>query len=1227
LNPQAKISPGELLKRLRIRTGLTQAELGLLIPISEKMIRNWETDTNLPKAQNLKKLIEICLQLKVFIAGAEQEEALHLWNSVKAVFDATTRTYNEYPAFDQGWFENLTRLTSISQDPKESTPETKTNQTRLRDWGEAPGLETFYGREKELALLNKWLVEDSCRLVALLGMGGIGKTTLSVKLAQEVEDHFEVVIWRSLRNAPSVENILDDCLELLLARPKSALPQVLDSKISLLIDNLRKKRCLLVLDNAESILQTGSQSRVGHYRQGYEGYGELISRVGETGHSSCLIITAREKPREFNRLGGNKSPVRVMNLAGLTEGEAREILADKGLVNYSQSSYNALIERYSGNPLALKIVAEFILEIFHGQIGAFLKSSRMVFGDITDLMNEQFERLNDLEKQVMFWLAIEREPVPLEVLAADLLQAEPDKDLLEALSSLRRRSLLEVGELANVFTLQPVVMEYVTERFTEQVCVEIERQEFGILCSHAVMKAQAREYVRNNQIHFILKPILAKLMVHSKDPAAVQKQLCELVSLLREKRMSEQGYAGGNLVNLLYHLTHDLRGYDFSGLNIWQAYLQGIDLQGVNLRRSDLTSSVFTETFNVIWSVAFSPDGKFLAAGGINGEVRFWRLQDGQQVLTLAGHTDWVGSIAFSPDGKLFVSGSHDRTIKFWDIESGRCLRTIVAHDDMIWSIAISPDGKRLASAGKDHLVKIWEVSSGQCLGVLEGHTNWVNSVAFSPDGKLLASGSNDQSIKLWAVATNVCLRTIQTELDMFWSVAFSPDGSLVAGCGNRPAIGLWRVDNGKPLKELETEAQGSAVYSIAFSPDGKNLLSGSKDGTLCLYDLSREAPFKTWQGHNSLIRSVAFSPNGQLVASCGEEQTVKVWEVQSTLGECYRTLQGYSHRIGAVTFSPDGNLLASGGDEQVIRLWNTESIGPAKEVYRCEKMIPWQTSFILSLQFSPDSQWLVGGSYDWSVNLWKVGSEQRPRTLRGEGGMVWGVSFSPDSRLLASSDYTNTIKLWEVDSGECHRILEGHKHQIWSVVFSPDGKQLASTSDDQTVRLWDVASGECLAVLEGHKRLVWMVAFSPDGKHLASASDDWTVRLWDIETRSCLKILKGHKERLRSLTFSPDGRFLASGSYDRTVRLWDARSGEELAELVGHEEVVRGLAFHPNCQVLATGSEDGTIRLWQVFERKCFKVLRSKRPYEDMNISHITGLTLSQKESLKGLGAIEYSD
>ncbi len=1217
--PPIKFSPGELLKRLRIRTGLTQAQLGLLIPISEKMIRNWETDTNLPKASNLKKLVEICLDRLVFIAGLEQEEASNLWNAVKAIFDATTRTYNEYPPFDEGWFKSLLRQVIPAAGPPATVPP----PTILRsDWGEAPGLETFYGRAQELALLNKWLVEDGCRLVALLGMGGIGKTTLSVKLAQEVKGHFEVVMWHSLRNAPLVEEILDDCLELLVTEPKSALPPTLYSKISLLIDNLRAKRCLIVLDNAESILQDGPQSRVGHYRKGYEGYSQLIERVGETTHSSCLVVTAREKPREFNRLGGSKSAVRVLNLAGLSDLEAREILADKGLTGSSDESVEALTNRYSGNPLALKIVAEFILEVFNGQIEAFLKSSKMVFGDIADLVDEQFERLSDLERQVMYWLAIEREPVGLELLAVDLLQPEPGKELLEALSSLRRRSLLETGEFSSVFTLQPVVMEYVTERFTQLVFQEIQARELRILVSHAVMKAQAREYVRHNQVHFILKPILAKLMVSSKGPQALQQHLISLFGQLREKPISEQGYAGGNLVNLLYHLTRDLRGYDFSGLNIWQAYLQGVDLQEVNFSGSNLAGSVFTETFNVIWSVAFSPDGNLLAAGGINGEVRFWRLKDGQQVLTLAGHTDWVSSVTFSPDGKLFVSGSHDRTIKFWDINTGRCLKTILAHDDMVWSVAFSPDGKLLASAGKDHLVRLWEVSSGQCLQTLTGHTNWVNMVAFSPDGNLLASGSHDHTVKLWNVAGGQCLRTLEIDLEHFWGVAFSPDSRLLAACGNRSAITLWKVSSGEQVQVLET--QGSAVHSIAFNPDGISLVSGSKDGSLHLWDLSSGTAFKTWQGHKSWVRSVAFSPDGRFLASCGEEQTVKVWDTQTTVGECYRILQGYSHRIGALTFSPDGALLASGGDEQFIRLWQLEGGSPGEQAYHCIKTVPWATSFILSLLFSSDGRWLIGGSYDWTVKLWEVHSGESLPTLWGEGGLSWGVAFSPDSRLLASSDYTNTIKLWEINSGEVYKILEGHKEQVWSVAFSPDGKMLASASDDQTVRLWEIASGKCLAIFEGHSGLVWSVAFSPDGKMLASASDDQTVRLWEIKSRKCFKVLTGHTDRLRSLAYSSDGRFLASGGYDHSVRVWNAGTGECLAFLREHQEVVRSLAFKPGTQILATGSEDGTIRLWQVPEGKCFKVLRSSRPYEGMAIQNISGLTEAQKDSLKGLGAIE---
>ncbi len=190
-----------------------------------------------------------------------------------------------------------------------------TNQQQ--DWGEAADVSVFYGRIEELATLEQWIIKEHCRLVALLGMGGIGKTTLAVKLAEQVQNKFEYIIWRSLRNAPLVEDILAELIRFLSHEQEVELLVTVDGKISRLISYLRSAPCLLVLDNIEAILLSGEC--VGRYRAGYEGYGELIRRVGEVHHQSCLILTSREQPEEVTLLAGETLPVRSLQLTGLNQ--------------------------------------------------------------------------------------------------------------------------------------------------------------------------------------------------------------------------------------------------------------------------------------------------------------------------------------------------------------------------------------------------------------------------------------------------------------------------------------------------------------------------------------------------------------------------------------------------------------------------------------------------------------------------------------------------------------------------------------------------------------------------------------------------------------------------------------------------------------------------------------------------------------------------------------------
>ncbi|HEY9729556.1 MAG TPA: NB-ARC domain-containing protein [Chroococcales cyanobacterium] len=342
----------------------------------------------------------------------------------------------------------------------------------LQDWGEAPDVSVFCGRSEELTTLTHWILKDRCRLVALLGMGGMGKTCLSVKLAEKIQDEFEFVIWRSLRNAPPVKDILAELIQFLSNERETDLPETVDGRVSLLIRYLRGHRTLLVLDDVEKILQGCNRQEMSsnyppeQYRQGYDGYGEFFKRVGEARHQSCLVLTSRERPKEVGLLEGETLPVRVLQVKGLQVAEVEEMLRAKGSFSASPEEWSQLSEYYAGNPLALKIVSTTIQKLFDGSIAEFLKQNTPLFGDIRNLLDQQFERLSNAEKEMIGWLAIDRQPVSFSQLREKIVPPVPPQQLLEVLESLEKRSLIE--KRAALFSLQPVVMEYVTDRFHQE---------------------------------------------------------------------------------------------------------------------------------------------------------------------------------------------------------------------------------------------------------------------------------------------------------------------------------------------------------------------------------------------------------------------------------------------------------------------------------------------------------------------------------------------------------------------------------------------------------------------------------------------------------------------------------------------------------------------------------------------------------------------------------------
>lgn len=343
-----------------------------------------------------------------------------------------------------------------------------------RDWGEAPDALMFIGRKEELDTLKQWVIPDNCRVIVVSGMGGIGKTALAVKLAQQVQGEFQYLIWRSLRNTPSAEQFLSELLEFFNPLESVALQASLETKLSKLMEYLQAHRCLLILDNFESVLESGNLR--GDYQEGYQGYGQLLRRVAAESHQSCLLLTSREQPRSIT--AREKGNVQSLRLGGLKPEEGQLILQSQGIFSDSNEDYRQLTDRYGGNPLALNIVATTIQDLFGNDMTLFLAQSPVLFGDIYDLLEQQFNRLSELEKQVMYWLAIDRDWVSLPKLCEHMQPSQTHRQIFEALMSLQRRSLVEVNSAH--FIQQPVVVEYMSEKLINRAHKEIVRPELAL---------------------------------------------------------------------------------------------------------------------------------------------------------------------------------------------------------------------------------------------------------------------------------------------------------------------------------------------------------------------------------------------------------------------------------------------------------------------------------------------------------------------------------------------------------------------------------------------------------------------------------------------------------------------------------------------------------------------------------------------------------------------------
>jgi len=565
----------------------------------------------------------------------------------------------------------------------------------------------------------------------------------------------------------------------------------------------------------------------------------------------------------------------------------------------------------------------------------------------------------------------------------------------------------------------------------------------------------------------------------------------------------------------------------------------------------------------------FSPDGRLLVSGGEDKQVIVWDFARRERLVTLTDHTGWVTSAAFPPDGKLFATGSYDRTVIVWDTARLEKVRVLGEHQAAVHAVAFSPNGRLLASGSSDEKGRIivwdtgrwekvwelpkeiaygtilfspdsrmlvacngqWDLATGQQVTKDEGW-NWA---AFSPDARRMVK--TDPSGEVFFLKLSRPGEIVESKLlahprghqDYGRAVVFSPNGKLVASGSEN--ILLWDAATMTKLGRFEYDA---IVWGLAFSPDGRWLVSTHGDGAILVWDVAERARAASLNGHSDAVRAVAFSPDGQRFASAGEDRSVIIWDAAS--GRKEAVLDGHHTRVIGVVFSPDGKWLVSSDQDGYLIRWDVETRQPRWRIKASSSLDN------VCLAISPDGRWLAArpGVYKSSTGQRVVDyySDYYSTPLLHPLVLTEAVAFSPDGRRLACVAYGKVFLLetekWQVidqqDTGDLRPV---------SVSFSPDGRRLVTGSTDGTILLWEAAPLRRLATLGQHAARIKSLAFSPDGASLASAGDDKMIALWDVSRRKLITRIGTHTSPVYAIAFSPDGQRLVSGEHDRSVRLY----------------------------------------------------------------------------------------
>jgi WD40 repeat protein len=587
---------------------------------------------------------------------------------------------------------------------------------------------------------------------------------------------------------------------------------------------------------------------------------------------------------------------------------------------------------------------------------------------------------------------------------------------------------------------------------------------------------------------------------------------------------------------------------------------------------------------DMVYAVAFSPDGRHVLTGSFDKTLKLWETATGKEIKTFAGqagHQQMVLSVAFSPDGRYVASGAADNTAKIWDSPLGVSQRDYV-HADAVNAVALSPDGTRLAGAAKDSTVKIWNTADGKQLFNLAGHAGPVLGVAFSANGQLASCGG-DKTVRIWNATNGQAIGTLGAHATAVNAVVLAPGANAAFSAGDDGLIKIWNLP---PKAPRNLPAHNGAVTSLALAPDGQMIVTGSADKTVRLVNFDNGQAVRQWPAKTAAINTVAVNANKTTVAAGDAEGRVFVWNVADS--KLLKEFAAHNGPVTTVAINPQNTQLLTAGKDGAVKIWTLPVPGkkPTPADDKPIKELAAHTGGVTGAAFHNNGTQVLTGGADKTVKVWDANTGKPLQTVGPLADSIGAVAFNRECTQFSAAA-GKQVKVWNAADGK-ELLSLVHPVEASALAFSSDKTKMVTGAADQLVRIWDLATGKELEWFRQGDR-IRAVAFHPNNTTVVSSSSDKTTV---VNNLAISRVIVAAAAPIRTLTLAPSGGHVLAGSDDKTIKLWNLGNGANERSFAGAEGAVNAIAVSRNNVLLAAGGADKVVRLYTFNDAKPLKQL-----------------------------------